>query len=73
MELNNTILGYRSNEQSNPAVLTEAIENMLIMLSPFCPHICDELWDLLGWKGLIYRQAWPATIPPLWSRVKWRS
>ncbi len=59
MELNNTVMSYRNNQPANAAVLTEAIENMLIMLSPFCPHICDELWDLLGWKGFIYQQAWP--------------
>lgn len=60
MELNNAILAYRNVESKNTAVLTEAIESMLIMLSPFCPHICDELWDRLGWEGCIYRQAWPA-------------
>ncbi|ACF13895.1 leucyl-tRNA synthetase [Chloroherpeton thalassium ATCC 35110] len=25
-----------------------AIENLLLMLSPFAPHICEELWQALG-------------------------
>ncbi len=39
-------------------VSKEVIEKFLILLSPFTPHICEELWELLGNKGSIQNQPW---------------
>ena len=30
------------------------------MLSPFAPHIADELWQATGHTGVVYNAAWPA-------------
>ena len=35
------------------------IESFLKMLSVFCPHICEELWNKLGNKSLISLSNWP--------------
>ncbi len=35
------------------------IESFLKMLAPFCPHICEELWEKLGNKGFISEAEWP--------------
>ena len=35
---------------------------LLLMLAPFAPHMCEELWESLGFaaeKGMICRQSWP--------------
>jgi leucyl-tRNA synthetase len=32
---------------------------LLLMLSPFAPHIAEELWETLGFQGLACRQNWP--------------
>jgi leucyl-tRNA synthetase len=32
---------------------------LLLMLSPFAPHIVEELWETLGFQGLACRQNWP--------------
>ena len=29
----------------------EAIEALIVMLSPFAPHTCEELWEMLGHRG----------------------
>ena len=34
-------------------------ENLLLILSPFAPHITDEVYSLLGHKNFIYLQKWP--------------
>ncbi len=34
-------------------------EALLKILSPFAPHIADELWNILGNPGSIYTQKWP--------------
>ena len=41
------------------AVLGEAIETLVLMLSPFTPHVCEELWERLGYAGGLVTVAWP--------------
>ncbi len=35
------------------------IKALLLMLSPFAPHIADELWEIQGFKGYACLQPWP--------------
>jgi leucyl-tRNA synthetase len=42
------------------AVLKEAIEALVRMLSPFTPHMAEELWEMLGHRGGIVAAGWPA-------------
>ena len=39
--------------------LREAIEILLLMLSPFAPHVSEELWEGIGRKELVMTQSWP--------------
>jgi len=32
---------------------------LLLMLSPFAPHMCEELWEMAGFGGEVCLQAWP--------------
>jgi leucyl-tRNA synthetase len=41
------------------AVLREAIEALVLMLSPFTPHMCEELWEHLGHGGGVVAAGWP--------------
>ena len=36
------------------------IRVLLTLLSPFAPHIAEELWEKQGFAGLACEQAWPA-------------
>ena len=38
---------------------------LLLMLSPFAPHIAEELWHQLGHKDSICQQPWPTYNPEL--------
>jgi len=40
-------------------VSKEIIEKFLLLLSPFAPHIAEELWEKLGNKPSIQNQTWP--------------
>ena len=35
------------------------IKTLLILLSPFAPHIADELWEIQGFDGMANEQSWP--------------
>lgn len=34
-------------------------ESLLIILSPFAPHMCEELWSQLGYAESIFKEKWP--------------
>ena len=36
-----------------------SFENLLLLLAPFTPHLCEELWSKLGNKGFISLAKWP--------------
>ena len=35
------------------------IRALLLLLSPFAPHIAEELWELQGFEGMACETAWP--------------
>jgi leucyl-tRNA synthetase len=41
------------------AVLKESVEALVRMLSPFAPHMAEELWEGLGHTGGIVAAGWP--------------
>jgi leucyl-tRNA synthetase len=45
------------------AVLKEAIETLVLMLSPFAPHMSEELWVALGHPKGITSAGWPTWNP----------
>jgi leucyl-tRNA synthetase len=61
MELKNEIL------RAEPAVaggagrpaLREALETLVLLLNPFTPHVCEELWRRLGHETGLVRARWP--------------
>ena len=42
------------------AVLREACEALVLMLSPFTPHVAEELWERLGHADGVVAAGWPA-------------
>lgn len=58
MELVNGLYSVRKSPVSG-AVIKEALENLLILLSPFAPHITEELWHVIGHKDSVHMQPWP--------------
>ena len=45
------------------AVLKEAVEALVLMISPFAPHMAEELWEMLGHTGGVVAAGWPAFDP----------
>jgi leucyl-tRNA synthetase len=58
MELVNAIYAFKS-AQENPGVLREALEAVVRLLNPFVPHVCEELWQLLGHGESVEAAGWP--------------
>jgi len=43
----------------------KVIEEIILLLSPFAPHISEELWERLEKKNIIQFESWPAYDPAL--------
>jgi leucyl-tRNA synthetase len=62
MELVNAIYLLDQDDGAEPqrnAVLGEAIETVVVLLSPIAPHICEELWLTLGHDVSLLNTPWP--------------
>ncbi len=59
MELLNELNKFVAKDEGSRQVLHEAIEGILLMLSPIAPHICQHLWQTLGHDKLIINSSWP--------------
>jgi len=38
----------------------EIIEGLVLLLSPFAPHLCEELWSQLGHEQTLVFETWPS-------------
>ena len=50
---------YCNHLQKCNTVSKKLIEELVIILSPFVPHIAEEFWSLLGQSQTISYQSWP--------------
>jgi leucyl-tRNA synthetase len=59
MELVNAIYAFDA-KQRYPGALREALETVVRLLSPFVPHVAEELWCALGYRDGLEAAGWPA-------------
>jgi len=59
MELLNDIFKFHEDSQQSRAVRQEALELIVLMLSPIMPHVCQELWNMLGNESAVMDESWP--------------
>ena len=59
MELTNELQGFDQSTEQGKAVYREALEAIILMLSPILPHACHVLWQRLGNPQAVYEASWP--------------
>ncbi|PCJ11616.1 MAG: leucine--tRNA ligase [Gammaproteobacteria bacterium] len=60
MELSNDVLKFDAQSPEDNAVMQEAVETMILLLSPIVPHITHELWQQVKPNGTdIVDAPWP--------------
>lgn len=59
MELINSVSKFADESANGKAIRHEILTSIVLMLSPIVPHICDELWLMLGNKDSVMTQNWP--------------
>ena len=63
MELMNSLNKYPVNDAVDRLLVQEALEKAVLMLSPIVPHICHQLWTVLGHGASIANERWPEVDP----------
>jgi leucyl-tRNA synthetase len=63
MELLNAVGRFEDDSPEGRAVVQEALELAVLMLSPMVPHVAHELWQSLGHDSAPVNVGWPAVDP----------
>jgi len=51
----------KSKQRTNiSGILHKILSYRVLMLSPFAPHIAEEMWEKLGHSGLVSQSSWPS-------------
>ncbi|MDR1418136.1 MAG: leucine--tRNA ligase [Endomicrobium sp.] len=58
MELVNTLYAYK-HHSNDGGISLEAYKTVILLMAPFTPHICEEIWEKLGYKECISTYTWP--------------
>ena len=59
MELINELSKFADESAQGQAVMREALEAIVLLLSPIVPHITQQLWNELGHNEMLAEKSWP--------------
>jgi leucyl-tRNA synthetase len=65
MEFTNALVKAKKTSVYGTDAWDEAIETLLLLLAPSCPHIAEELWARTGRSYSVHQQSWPEFDPSL--------
>jgi leucyl-tRNA synthetase len=60
MELANTMQDYLMAGGTRDAEWNTAVRTLLKLLNPLAPHVCEEMWERLGERGMLADAPWPS-------------
>lgn len=65
MEAVNSAYAYMNEKEDriHPGIMAEVLELLVLILSPFAPHLGEEMWQRLGKTESVHLQPWPAYDP----------
>jgi len=56
--------------EGEKSLLKESLETLILLLSPFAPHICEEFWERMGHKTFLIHSPWPSFDAKLGSEER---
>lgn len=66
MELLNDMTAYKQEvidknniSSESKKIWKEVLDKVILLISPFAPHIADELWEITGNKTFTFEEGWP--------------
>ncbi|MFA7688923.1 MAG: class I tRNA ligase family protein, partial [Bacilli bacterium] len=59
MEIVNALYKYTYDDKINTILLSDLIEGTILLISPFAPHMAEELWQQIGKENSIFKFPYP--------------
>ena len=59
MKLYNHLSAGCEQADMDAATLSETLRILLLLLTPFVPHLSEHLWGVIGYEGDVHKTAWP--------------
>ncbi|TRX57359.1 leucine--tRNA ligase [Thalassomonas sp. M1454] len=59
MELMNNLAKAKLESEADKAVMKEAVQAIVLMLTPITPHLGHELWNIVGDGSVVEEASWP--------------
>jgi leucyl-tRNA synthetase len=59
MELANSMQSHLQNGGERDAEWDLTVRDLVKLLNPLAPHVCEEMWERLGERGMLADSTWP--------------
>jgi leucyl-tRNA synthetase len=59
MELVNALYAYK-HHSNDGGISVEVYKVVILLMTPFTPHFCEEMWEKLGYREYVSAYPWPA-------------
>ena len=59
LKFNTAISSMMSCINEIDALTEDQVRRLIIILSPYAPHLCEEMWNVLDFPGLVVEASWP--------------
>ena len=53
------IIDKKAGSSESKKIWKEVLDKTILMISPFAPHVSDELWEMTGNNEFIFEEEWP--------------
>ena len=63
MELTNALEDYLDQGNADGRLVRRVVRDLVVMLAPFTPFVCEELWSRLGEPKSVLETSWPSYDP----------
>jgi leucyl-tRNA synthetase len=59
MELVNALYAYKYHSNDD-GISLQAYKTVVLLMSPFTPHLCEEIWQNIAGEGFVSNASWPS-------------
>jgi leucyl-tRNA synthetase len=70
MELLNALAKFDDMSDQGRAVRHEALESIVLLLTPITPHVCHAMWAALGHDDPVHAHTWPKADPDAMKKAE---
>ena len=56
----NAIYSVLDDVKGNEELFSVLMRDLVKLMAPIAPHICEEIWSELGFNGIVSEHAWPS-------------